>query len=113
MKGYDGNKTLLPLIPKKGIFEGERPMLIEVLEKLPLGDKAIVVNYKKEDVISATKDMNVVYCYQKVRNGTGGALIAAEDFIKHTLHDAVIVTMGDVPLIRSSTYERLLYSLSS
>ena len=111
MKGYEGNKTLLPLIAGDESFKGSRPMLIEVLSNLPSGSKAIVVNYKKEDVIAQTASFNPVYCEQPVTNGTGGALIAAESFIKKIVEDKVIITMGDVPLIRKSTYEMLLYEL--
>ncbi len=41
-------------------------------------------------------------------NGTGGALLAARSFLDSADADRVIITMGDVPLIRSATYRRLL-----
>jgi molybdopterin-guanine dinucleotide biosynthesis protein A len=44
MTGYEGNKTLLPLVPAHGsLYEGERPLLVEVLENLPPGPKGIVI----------------------------------------------------------------------
>ena len=113
MKGYNGNKTLLSLIPKTGLYEGERPMLLEVLNNLPGGPKGIVVNYRSDDVIEATSSLNVAYIHQPVTNGTGGALIAAQDFIKQVKAEMVIVTMGDAPLIRSVTYQNLLAKLQS
>lgn len=113
MEGYSGNKTLLPLISRASLFQGERMILIEALENLPPGEKAVVVNYKKEDVIAATRLFNATYCDQPITNGTGGALIAATDFLKKTRHDKVIVTMGDVPLIKKSTYRRLLSALAN
>lgn len=111
MKGYNGNKTLLPLIPAKTPYDGSRPMLFEVLDNLPAGDKGIVVNYRAEDVIEATAHLRVTHINQPVTNGTGGALIAARDFIKKVQQQYVIVTMGDVPLIRHRTYQRLLMKL--
>jgi bifunctional UDP-N-acetylglucosamine pyrophosphorylase/glucosamine-1-phosphate N-acetyltransferase len=113
MKRYNGNKTLLPLIPGPAIYEGERPMLLEVLNNLPGGPKGIVVNYRADDVIEATSSLNVTYIHQPVTNGTGGALIAAQDFIKQVNAEMVIVTMGDAPLIRSVTYHNLLAKLQS
>jgi len=113
MKGYKGNKTLLPLIPKERLYEGLRPMLLAVLDNLPPGPKGIVVNYRADDVIKATSSLNVTYIHQPVTNGTGGALIAAQDFIKTVQAEMVIVTMGDVPLIRSVTYQNLLAKLQN
>lgn len=112
MKGYKGNKTLLPLVADTNLFEGSHPMLIEVIHNLPPGPKAIVVNYKKEDVIALTASFHPVYCEQPVTNGTGGALIAAESFIEKTEEDKIIITMGDVPLMKKSTYEMLLHELN-
>lgn len=111
MKRYKGNKTLLPLIPAKTLYDGSRPMLLEVLDNLPPGDKGIVVNYRAEDVIKATEQLKMTYIHQPVTNGTGGALIAAQDFIRKVQQQYIIVTMGDVPLIRKNTYNRLLAKL--
>jgi bifunctional UDP-N-acetylglucosamine pyrophosphorylase/glucosamine-1-phosphate N-acetyltransferase len=113
MKGYEGNKTLLPLIPKAASFDGSHPMLIEVIQNLPSGHKALVVNYKKSDVIAQTFSMGLTYCEQPITNGTGGALIAAEKFIEKTDEDKIIVTMGDTPLVRKPTYEILIHELDS
>mgnify|MGYP001370119256 CR=1 FL=1 len=105
MTGYDGNKTLLPLTPTgPSPYEGDRPMLLEVLKNLPPGPKGVVVHYRAEDVRRATEGSNVTHLYQEVTNGTGGALLAARPFIESVPHGGTIVTMGDVPLIRSSTY---------
>ena len=78
MKDFDGSKTLLPLIPGKSHYEGKTPIILEILNKLPSGPKAIVVNHKKEDVIEATRGFDLTYCEQPVLNGTGGALIALQ-----------------------------------
>lgn len=111
MTGYEGNKTLLPLVPAGDLFTGERPMLLEVIENLPPGPKAVVVHHCKEDVIQATSHLGVTFLEQTAPNGTGGAVLAARDFIMDTLELQVIVTMGDVPLIKKETYERLLCAL--
>jgi bifunctional UDP-N-acetylglucosamine pyrophosphorylase/glucosamine-1-phosphate N-acetyltransferase len=108
MKGYDGNKTLLPLIPGKSPFEGTQPILLRIIENLPPGPKALVVNYKKEDVISITSGLNLVYCEQPQLNGTGGALLAAGKFLEDNFFDRLLITVGDVPLVRPSTFESLL-----
>ncbi|MCE5335186.1 MAG: NTP transferase domain-containing protein [Desulfobacteraceae bacterium] len=108
MTGYAGNKTLLPLLPDRSVFEGSRPLLQEVIENLPPGPKCIVVNHCAGEVESAFRQTGAVFVLQKETNGTGGALLAARDFLTGTDADSVIITMGDVPLIRPETYRGLL-----
>ncbi|MBN1906231.1 MAG: NTP transferase domain-containing protein [Deltaproteobacteria bacterium] len=113
VKGYEGNKTLLPLVPKGGeVFQGDKPILLIIIDKLPQGPKAIVVNHKKEDVIRATGTCNAKYYEQPELNGTGGALLAARDFIKNEQYDSLLITMGDTPLIKASTFQGLVDGLS-
>jgi bifunctional UDP-N-acetylglucosamine pyrophosphorylase/glucosamine-1-phosphate N-acetyltransferase len=111
MKGFEGNKTLLPLLPGNSCFEGRSPILLHILDKLPPGPKALIVNHRKEDVIDATKSQNLAYLEQPVLNGTGGALLAARPFIESTHADSLIITMGDIPLVEASTYRRLVEGL--
>ncbi|MGM0664593.1 MAG: NTP transferase domain-containing protein [Thermodesulfobacteriota bacterium] len=108
MTGYDGNKTLLPLIPGATPFQGDRPMLLHILEQLPNGPKALVVHHRKNEILLATENLNVSYCDQPVTNGTGGALLAARPFLESVKKGGVIITMGDVPLVGRGTYESLL-----
>ncbi len=108
MAGYCANKTLLPLIPGESPFDGSRPLIREVLDNLPAGPRGIVVNYLQEEVRRATQAPGISYIPQPVINGTGGALLAAHSFLDSTHADRIIITMGDVPLIRSATYGRLL-----
>lgn len=114
MQGYAGNKTLLPLIAAQDPFQGTRPILVHVLENLPPGTKALIVHHCQADVENATRDMGVVYCRQPALNGTGGALLAAGDFIDQQPAAACcIITMGDVPFVQAATYERLVQELGS
>jgi len=108
MTGYGGNKTLLPLIPEKSRYQGARPLIREVLDNLPAGPKAIVVNFLAEEVRRATEGQEISYVHQPETNGTGGALLAARAFLNSTDADRVLITMGDIPLIRSATYRGLL-----
>jgi len=112
MKGFDGNKTLLPLIPKTSSpFDGDRPILMEILQGLPPGPKALVVNYKKEDVIEATRGLGLTYCEQSELNGTGGALLAAREFLEKHDCSSILITMGDVPFVGKETNRALLAGL--
>jgi bifunctional UDP-N-acetylglucosamine pyrophosphorylase/glucosamine-1-phosphate N-acetyltransferase len=111
MQGFEGNKTLLPLAPTIPPFQGDRPILLNILESLPQGPKAVVVHHKKEEVIEATAGLGLDYCVQPVLNGTGGALLAARDFIQTNGRERLIVTMGDVPFVRKSTYLQLADAL--
>jgi bifunctional UDP-N-acetylglucosamine pyrophosphorylase/glucosamine-1-phosphate N-acetyltransferase len=113
MKEFTGNKTLLPLIPVKSFYEGKRPFLVHILENLPKGPRAVILNYRKEEIIKATKSMNITYCEQPKLNGTGGALIAAGKFLESIDCEKVIITMGDVPFIKPETYRNMILHLSS
>jgi bifunctional UDP-N-acetylglucosamine pyrophosphorylase/glucosamine-1-phosphate N-acetyltransferase len=74
----------------------------------------LVVNHCKENVIAATRDIEVTYCEQPELNGTGGAILAAGDFIRRQdAETCFIVTMGDVPFVQASTYARLVQGLES
>ncbi len=112
MKGYEGNKTLLPLIPENDPFKGTHPILFEILQNLPPGPKGVVVHHCKADVTAATRNMEVDYVEQPVLNGTGGALLAARPFLEATDFDHLVITMGDVPLVKRETYEGLIQGLS-
>ena len=112
MKEFEGNKTLLPLVPEKSPLEGSSPILLEILRNLPHGPKALVVNYRKEAVIEATRSLDLAYCDQSVLNGTGGALLAARPFLEDQDCDQLIITMGDVPLVKKATYRALLEHLN-
>lgn len=112
MEGYAGNKTLLPLLPEDGPFVGRQPLILEILKNLPAGPKAIVVHHREAEVREATRHLDVTYCRQPELNGTGGALIAAAPFIEKTSFDALLITMGDVPLVEASTYGSLADGLA-
>jgi bifunctional UDP-N-acetylglucosamine pyrophosphorylase/glucosamine-1-phosphate N-acetyltransferase len=113
MKGFEGNKTLLPLVPAGTPFRGAHPILLHIIQSLPPGPKAVVVNHKKEEVMEATRSLGLSYGEQPVLNGTGGALLAAGEFIQSVDCDGLIITMGDVPLVKEETYLRLAESLKS
>ncbi len=112
MTAYEGNKTLLPLIPEDSLYSGRHPLLMEVLQNLPPGPAGIVVNHCADAVREATRHLPVAYCFQPVTNGTGGALLAARTFLESVPCQAVVITMGDVPLIRPETYRRLVERLT-
>jgi bifunctional UDP-N-acetylglucosamine pyrophosphorylase/glucosamine-1-phosphate N-acetyltransferase len=113
MTGFQGNKTLLPLKPGRSVYEGSHTMLLHILRNLPEGPKAVVVHHKKQDVMEKTRGMGLTYCVQKHLNGTGGALLAARPFIQEQQCTRLIITMGDVPLVKKETYVSLLGKLDS
>ncbi len=113
MVGFDGNKTLLPLVPGSSIHEGEVPILVEVLRNLPPGPKGIVVHHRADQVRETVAGEGTSFIEQPVLNGTGGALLAASGFLESVEADTVVITMGDVPLLRASTYRKLLARLET
>ena len=113
MKGYAGSKTLLPLAPGSSCFEGRRPIILHILERLPAGPRALIVNHCKDDVMAATAHSGAAYIEQPLLNGTGGAILAAADFVGAAPVAAVLITMGDVPFVRRATYESLVDGLET
>ncbi len=113
MAGYAGNKTLLPLKPEGSIFSGRHSILLHIVDQLPIGPKAIVVNHCQDDVRKATGHLDLTYLEQPVLNGTGGAILASRPFLQSIACDHCIITMGDVPFIRAETYTRLVDGLRS
>ena len=111
MQGYSGNKTLLPLIPGDSVLEGRRPIVLHLMENLPPGPRALIVNHCQDAVRSATRETGARYCQQPILNGTGGAILAAEDFVAAQDTGHVIITMGDVPFVKRSTYDHLIRGL--
>ncbi len=107
MQGFGGNKTLLPLIPTGSPFQGDRPILLHILESLPPGPKAVVIHHRKEEVVEATRGLDLMYYLQPELNGTGGALLAAREFVERPDCVRLIITMGDVPFVKRSTYLKL------
>ena len=112
MKKIGCNKTLLPLIPAKDGRAESHPILMRILSSLPPGPKAVVVNYRKEDVLEATRGLDLTYCEQPDLNGTGGALLTAWTFLEKQICDKVIITMGDVPFVEKATYLKLIKNLN-
>jgi bifunctional UDP-N-acetylglucosamine pyrophosphorylase/glucosamine-1-phosphate N-acetyltransferase len=113
MQGYVGNKTLLPLEPGTTVFDGRHPIILHLFNCLPAGPKALIVNHCKEVVMTVTRDTGAAYCEQPVLNGTGGAILAARDFVAAQDVPHMIITMGDVPFVRKSTYDRLVAGLET
>jgi bifunctional UDP-N-acetylglucosamine pyrophosphorylase/glucosamine-1-phosphate N-acetyltransferase len=113
MKNYSGSKTLLPLDPAASVYEGHQPIILYLMDRLPDGPKAIIVNHCKSDVMAATRASGAAYIEQPVLNGTGGAILAAGDFINSLSVDAVIITMGDVPFVKKETYLSMADGLSA
>jgi bifunctional UDP-N-acetylglucosamine pyrophosphorylase/glucosamine-1-phosphate N-acetyltransferase len=111
MQGFSGNKTLLPLIPGSNPFEGQYPIIFEITGNLPRGPKALVIHHRKDEVIKVTRDLGVFYYDQPVLNGTGGALIAAQGFLEKVDQEHLIITMGDIPFVKQTTYHNLITQL--
>lgn len=111
MKEYAGSKTLLPLVPEDSVFEGRQPLILHLMENLPAGPRAVIVNHCKSQVMDTTRHTGAVYCEQPVLNGTGGAILVAGDFVGTQNVQRVLITMGDVPFVKRTTYEKLVDGL--
>ena len=106
MKGFQKNKTCISLLQ-----DYDYPMILEIL-KNTFGKKVIVVNYRKEDVMKVTSHIkNIIYSEQPELNGTGGAILSCYEIIKRSEVEHILITMGDVPLVKRSTYLSLIQGL--
>ncbi|MEJ5300813.1 MAG: NTP transferase domain-containing protein [Thermodesulforhabdaceae bacterium] len=120
MTGYGGCKALLPLIPSEQsqrpvptIYEGTHPFILEILNQLPLGPKAIVIHHDADRIQKVVKsnlpeNLQPVFIWQPELNGTGGAVLAGKPFLQSVSSELCLITMGDVPLISRNTYCLLL-----
>lgn len=79
---------------------------VETLEKTGIEEIAVVVGYKKEEIIETLKD-RVKYIEQDEVLGSGHALITAKEYFSGR-DGNIIVLNADVPLLESKSIERLL-----
>jgi bifunctional UDP-N-acetylglucosamine pyrophosphorylase/glucosamine-1-phosphate N-acetyltransferase len=63
--------------------------------------------------MAVTQGTGAVYCEQPVLNGTGGAILAAGEFVNSQQVAHVIITMGDVPFVQKRTYDKLVDGLGT
>ncbi|MBP3372064.1 MAG: NTP transferase domain-containing protein [Clostridia bacterium] len=69
--------------------------------------KPIVIVGRNEAAVRATYGDKIVYAVQKERLGTGHAVMMAEDQIRASESDAVLIIAGDMPMYRPETFEKL------
>lgn len=94
-------------LPKVMRLANGKPLLhyvLTALDFIPPEDTVIVVGYKKESVESAFEGFT--FAVQKEQLGTGHAVMAAFEQL-HGFDGDVLICCGDMPLIKSSTYEAL------
>ena len=94
-------KVLHPLFGK--------PLIKHVIEHLKgagIDDIIVVVGYMGESVINAVGS-SVEYVWQHEQLGTGHAVMQAEKTLEG-FQGSVVLACGDVPLIRSVTFQRLI-----
>ena len=87
-----------------------KPMINRVVEtanKIKSDLIAIVVGYKREQVIAVVpKNTNIKFVEQVQQNGTGHAVMVTEEIFKDFDGD-VFILCGDVPLLRHKTLKRI------
>ena len=106
-----GKGTRMKSDKPKVIFElAGKPMINRVVEtanKINSDLIAIVVGYKKEQVIDVVpKNENIKFIEQVQQNGTGHAVMVTEEIFKDFDGD-VFILCGDVPLLRYKTLENI------
>ena len=106
-----GKGTRMKSDKPKVIFElADKPMINRVVETANKIDSdliAIVVGYKKEQVIDVVpKNDNIKFVEQVQQNGTGHAVMVTEEIFKDFNGD-VFILCGDVPLLRYKTLRKI------
>jgi len=104
-----GKGTRMKSDKPKVIFElAGKPMINRVVEtanKINSDLVAIVVGFKKEQVIAVVpKDSSIKFVEQVQQNGTGHAVMVTEEIFKDFYGD-IFILCGDVPLLRHQTLE--------
>jgi len=92
-----------------------KPLLVHVIETaLKINPKKIaIIVGKYRDIIQKTIDQyvndtcNIEYIMQSEALGTGHAIMCCKEFLSNYENSCVTILSGDVPLIKSSTLERL------
>ena len=106
-----GKGTRMKSDKPKVIFElAGKPMINRVVRtanKINSDLIAIVVGYKKDQVINVVpKNSNIKFVEQVQQNGTGHAVMVTEE-IFHDFDGDVFILCGDVPLLRYKTLEKI------
>lgn len=106
-----GKGTRMKSDKPKVIFElAGKPMINRVVEtanKINSNLIAIVVGYKKKQVIDVVpKNNNIRFVEQIQQNGTGHAVMVTEEIFKD-FDGNVFILCGDVPLLRYKTLEKI------
>ena len=85
-----------------------RTLADHVMDALePITDRMVmVVRHKKEDVMEACKGRTEFVEQKDGGWGTGWAVISARELLEQC-EGSVIVTAGDMPLVRTETYQKL------
>lgn len=98
--GDDFPKAMKPLLGK--------PLLqyvLEALSFLPKSDIHVVVGYKKENILRAFDGYR--FAVQTEQLGTGHAVRACEEQLAD-YDGSVLICLGDMPMIRRETYEKMI-----
>ena len=85
------------------------PMLSHVLNvcnELEPEQQILILGHQREQVLAAI-GTDVEHVYQKEQNGTGHAVLVAEDLMKD-FDGAVLVLAGDIPLLQAETLKNLI-----
>ena len=91
--------------PLAGIPLIER--VVMTLQNISIDNIAIVVGYKKDEVISCVSPMqNVFFIEQKEQLGTGNAVAICKDYFKD-FNGYIFILAGDVPLLTTDTLSKL------
>lgn len=106
-----GKGTRMKSDKPKVIFElADKPMINRVVDtanKINSDRIAIVVGYKKEQVIEVVPNTNNISFVEQVeQNGTGHAVMVTEDTFADFDGD-VFILCGDVPLLRHETLKKI------
>ena len=100
-------KSSLPKVLHSVFFQ---PMVCHVLDAvhdIAMAQTVVVVGHQHEVVQGALADYDVTFAIQTEQNGTGHAVLAAEQMIEAD-SDTVLILCGDTPLITAATLQEMI-----
>ena len=101
-KGTRMNDSSIPKVCRKVGNKTMIEMVVATASQLSPKNICLVVSSENKEIIQKTLSdfPNLIYVEQKEINGTASAVLTAQDFFSNT---DLLVLLGDVPLIKSST----------
>jgi bifunctional UDP-N-acetylglucosamine pyrophosphorylase/glucosamine-1-phosphate N-acetyltransferase len=84
------------------LFVGSHPILMHLMENLPAGPKALIVNHRKDEVMAITRAPVPSIASNRCSTAPAVPFLPPSAFVNAQRISHVIITMGDVPFVQKT-----------